>query len=363
MRILYGVQTTGRGHVVRARGMIAALKANGHDVKTVFSGAKLDTTWFEPTFEPYLVFDGLTHRSHAGQFRTVSTAYDAITKMPRLARDILRLDAADLDVVVTDYEPITAYFARLRGVPSIGVGHLYAFAHEVPVAPGRLIDHAVMRGFAPASIPLGMHWDPFGQAILPPTIPPDIRAIADQEIPEEDDFVVVYMGFEDTDRVAAMVAGFPDRRFRVYCKTDAPREIGNVQFVPQGRAPFVADLARASAIICNTGFSLISEALYLGKRILTKPLTGNVEQEANAVALKQLGLARVMTDLSSEAVGRLVEDASPEPIRYPDVMTALVEWIGAGDWSEPERLAESLWSNTSTSRKRDPPSGVDRKAS
>ena len=52
MRILYGVQTTGRGHLTRARPMVAALKARGHDVHILFSGPPLDPEWLDPVFTP-----------------------------------------------------------------------------------------------------------------------------------------------------------------------------------------------------------------------------------------------------------------------------------------------------------------------
>ena len=38
MRILYGVQGTGNGHITRARTMLPALQAAGIDVDFVFSG-------------------------------------------------------------------------------------------------------------------------------------------------------------------------------------------------------------------------------------------------------------------------------------------------------------------------------------
>ena len=77
------------------------------------------------------------------------------------------------DLVVTDYEPITAWFARRRGLRSVGIGHLYAFAWpEVPRARGNLVTRRVMDWFAPASVPAGTHWDSFGAPVLPPTVDP-----------------------------------------------------------------------------------------------------------------------------------------------------------------------------------------------
>ena len=40
MRILYGVQTTGNGHISRSREVIRELKRLGHDVHVLLSGRK-----------------------------------------------------------------------------------------------------------------------------------------------------------------------------------------------------------------------------------------------------------------------------------------------------------------------------------
>ena len=47
---------------------------------------------------------------------------------------------------------------------------------------------------------------------------------------------------------------------------------------PLNREAFVADLISSARVIANTGFTFISEALHLGRKILTKPLTQQTEQ-------------------------------------------------------------------------------------
>ena len=63
---------------------------------------------------------------------------------------------------------------------------------------------------------------------------------------------------------------------------------------PLNREAFVTDLIGCRGVIANTGFTFISEALHLGRKILTKPLTQQTEQESNALALRRLGLATVV---------------------------------------------------------------------
>jgi hypothetical protein len=48
----------------------------------------------------------------------------------------LREPAPLPDLVVTGYEPATAWIARRRGLRSVGIGHLYAFAWASPCWSG-----------------------------------------------------------------------------------------------------------------------------------------------------------------------------------------------------------------------------------
>jgi uncharacterized protein (TIGR00661 family) len=242
--------------------------------------------------------------------------------------------------VITDYEPLTARIAALRGIPSVGIGHLYAFAGDVPVSSRNPFTRTIMRRFAPARHPLGLHWHHFEQAILPPTIPPDVPA------PEttEEELIVVYLPFEHLEDVEALLAPVRDRRFRVYTREiDRPVDRGHIGLRPISRGGFLEDLSRCSGVICNAGFSLVSEALHLGRKVLVKPLHGQIEQGSNALALSQLGFGHVMERLDSEAVRRWLEAPAIEPQGYPDVLAAVIQWIDEGRWQEIDVLADALW--------------------
>ena len=97
-------------------------------------------------------------------------------------------------------------------------------------------------------------------------------------------------------------------------------------------------------MICNSGFELIAETLTLGKPILTRPLKGQFEQEANAMALQELQLARVVKKIDADIIGRWLEQA-PSGVRilWPDVAHAIVSWVANGRRNSPQELADSLW--------------------
>ena len=82
-------------------------------------------------------------------------------------------------------------------------------------------------------------------------------------------------------------------------------------------------LDAARGVIASAGFSLISECLYLKKRMLVLPVAGQYEQVINAHYVQKLGLGVWAKELSEGAIGEFLEqvdDPMPEDERilWPD---------------------------------------------
>jgi len=338
MKILYGVQTTGNGHLVRSAAIISVLREMGHSVFTLMSGDQEKTLSRPQVYQPYEFRPGLTFITRNGRIRYLETLRQL--RLYRFYRDIRSFSAQDFDLAVTDYEPLTARIARRNKIPSIGVGHLYAFAHRVPLPKNDPLGVAIMRRFAPADIPLGLHWHHFGSPILPPTIPEDVY---EKEHPLETK-ILVYFPFESPERIGEFLRPFREFTFHIYTPgLRAPHEEGHLLWRPVSRRNFVDDLADCSGVMCNAGFSLLSEALHLGRKILAKPVSGQVEQKANALALWRLGLGSVMSGLDRETVREWLRLDPPQPRNYPEVLPRIAEWIHKGPWDRPQELADRLW--------------------
>jgi uncharacterized protein (TIGR00661 family) len=65
---------------------------------------------------------------------------------------------------------------------------------------------------------------------------------------------------------------------------------------------FFADLTGARAIVANSGFSLVTEALHLGKPYLAVPVSHQFEQIFNAYSLEKSGYGAYWEDLNKERV-------------------------------------------------------------
>lgn len=339
MKLLYGVQGTGNGHLSRARAMARAFAGSSIQVDYLFSGRAPEQFFDMECFGAYTTRRGFTFVNRNGRvdYRRTLLGNDYL----RFLRDVLALDLASYDAVVTDFEPITAWAGRMRGKRVISMGHQPAFDHAVPMAARDLRTMLVMRLFAPGDVRVGMHWSKFGAPILPPLID-----VGDEPVGHRRDKVLVYLPFESQARVQALLAGIAGYQFYVYAPGLAHEQRGHLHLRPTSLAGFRRDLHDCAAVLCNAGFELSSECLALGKRLLVKPQGRQMEQASNALALRELGYGDALGELDAERIRAWLARDEPAPqICFPDVAAAVVRWLEAGDLGPRalESLSAGLW--------------------
>ena len=342
MKILYGLNGTGYGHVCRSREIIRRLKRRGHDVKVIFSGGAPELNTED--FEPYEVYRGFTFVTARGRVQYLKTALGV--NLLRFYRDVASVDASGFDLVINDWEPITARVAKRQGIPSIGIGHQYAFVFRIPTARGNPFGRFVLRRYAPADHPVGLHWHHFDHPILPPIVPTGLRATE----PPVDRKILVYLPWEDPREMSRELGSVESHDFYIYHSSfTRASDQGNLHYRPPSRAAFLDDLTSCSGVVCNAGFELPSEALHLGKKLLVKPQGGQMEQESNALALSCLGLGTAVRRLRAASVESWLDSPAVAPMEYPDVAGAIVSWIERRRWDDVASLARSLWAGNGDS--------------
>lgn len=340
MKILYGVQGTGNGHLSRARGMAKHFAKRNADVTYVFSGRSRDALFGMEVFGDFQTRKGLTFSIGEGKVSYFKTAF---TNNPvGFLQEIAAMDLSGYDVVINDFEPVTAWAARLRRKKLICFGHQPAFRHNIPVAGGDPIAKLILQYFAPGNINIGLHWHHFNQPILPPIIHFD-----HDETQVVDDKILVYLPFENQQQLIAVLKQFPQWHFYIYAPQHAAVDEANIHLRPFSLDGFQFDLKSSSAVMCNAGFELPSECLQLGKKLLVKPVHNQMEQASNVLALQRLGLATAMHDVDAAIIGEWLQQLNAnKPMNYPDVAAALVDWILSGNWDDSTSLVNDLWKDT-----------------
>jgi uncharacterized protein (TIGR00661 family) len=202
------------------------------------------------------------------------------------------------NLVITDFEPFSAWWAWRNDVPVVSIDNQHALTLcELEHPPGqwfaRLNAHVVTHchGWSAAGyILLNFFSAPVksDRAVLSP---PVVRPIVHSYESTCGDHIVVYTS--DTtakDGLLTVLNAFPEQRFRIY-GFDVHEQSGNCEFRKTATEGFLSDLASCRGVIATAGFSLLSECLYFRKKMLLLPIAGQYEQIANAYHAQRLGLA------------------------------------------------------------------------
>lgn len=337
MKILYGVQGTGNGHITRARIMAKALANAGAEVNWIFSGRARAEYFDMDAFGDFKTYRGITFATEHGKVNYVKTLLNANLK--QAYSDIQSLDVNGYDFIINDFEPISAWAAKRAGKKVIGISHQNAFFYDIPKADDNMAVRWFMRNFAPVTQAIGLHWHHFEQAILPPLV--ERNHYTNNPTPKH---YLVYLPFAGPEDIVPQLRQFPEYQFFVYQPISSAYDENHIHFRPFSREGFQMDLHRCEGVICSAGFELPSEAIHLGRKILVQPVVGQMEQLSNAIALEQLGLGTMTNTCDVTTLTRWLPLPPPTtPRNYPDVARALVEWLMAGGSNDLTGLQKELW--------------------
>ncbi|WP_144391942.1 MJ1255/VC2487 family glycosyltransferase [Pleionea sediminis] len=338
MKILYGVQGTGNGHITRARVMAEEFKKKDISVDWVFSG-RPDFDYFDmECFGNYRSFRGLTFVIENGSINYTKTAMQL--QFRKFFNDVKSLDLTDYDYVINDFEPISAWAARRQKRLSIGISHQSSFLYNIPKEGNNLFTDLVMKWFAPVDHPIGVHWHHFNSPILPPIIN---HQFAESTV---ENHILVYFPFQSLQRLIALLKPFTDYQFYIYHPVENAFDEGNIHVRALSTESFKKELQKTSGVICGAGFELPSETLQLGKKLLVQPVGGQMEQRSNAKALQELGLASVSKQFNHEELSAWLLNHQTKKFNLPNTAKAIVEWLVYGDLNNYNALVDSLWQQT-----------------
>ncbi len=316
-RIVYGISGEGSGHASRARVVLGHLRKRGHDVRAVsYDRGVRDLSGDFDVFET----EGLHIATEENRVSVMRTFTSNVRRLPRgwaKARALRQELFVDFEpeVVLCDFEPMTAYLAHSFGVPLVSIDNQHRMRYmQHPVPDGLRRDAAItktiIRGMVPA--PDAALITTFHRGALRNdrtwVFPPLLRDSVRNLVPRDDGHVLVYVT-KAFDGILEALAAFPHEHFVVYgYGRETPAHLPHVSFHPPSQDGFLAHLAGAKAVVSTAGFTLMTESLFLRKPMLAMPMEGQFEQELNAFMLEQLDLGRRARPIAVDDLGRFLED-------------------------------------------------------
>ena len=275
------------------------------------------------TFRDVQDIPGLTiaytrHRPGVARLRTAARLGAELRSVARESLALYRGAIAGFqpEVCISDFDSFSHVFGLLFDRPVISLDHQHVIdrcAHE-RVAGAMPRDFALTRAFVRAKLPGCRHYIVTSFYFPRPTcdhttlVGPILRPEVLDLVPTTGEHVLVYQtGVLDRDTREALNAA-RDTTFVVYHRGEVA-ERRNLSLRAFDEAAFLADLASARAVICNGGYTTMSEALFLGKPVLSIPIRHQGEQELNGAYLAALGLGATTRRLDAEVVRAFVARA------------------------------------------------------
>ena len=334
-RIVYALCGEGRGHLSRTQAVAETLRGRGHEIifccggtakRALEAGAgakhgKADDLLSVPAL-------GQSVRDNRVDFlETVRRNLHPVLFKPEIVRGLARrLEALEPAVLVTDFEPFSALAAELIGLPTVPLNRQQILTETRPrvprahalnaaltagvvrhIAPQRPA-HVILPSFAPASPPR--------RPTRVSLVPPIIRAAAQAQTPSTGEHIVVYTNHAGAAEMLGALRGL-DQPFVLFGfgALGQAEQGGNLTFMPPSEGGFLDALASSRGVICTAGFTLLSEALYLGKPVLAVPNRGSFEQTLNALELTREGLGENVIGRSltrEDVTGFLTRTSAPQ---------------------------------------------------
>ncbi len=230
------------------------------------------------------------------------------------------------DLVISDFEPVSAWACKRKRKECIGLSHQSAVLSRYAPKPekGDIIGQLLLKNYAPVSRWYGFHFKEYHNNIFTPVIRSAIR----NAVPQEADHYVVYLPAYSDKRIIKLLLEIADIKWYVFSKNaKAPYKEKNVYVYPIDNDHFVDALVNCSGVLCGAGFETPAEALFLKKKLMVVPMKGQYEQQCNAAALKEMGVP-VLKKLDEKYIERIISWSvfSQAPVvNYPDNIAAVVD--------------------------------------
>lgn len=323
MKILYAIQGTGNGHICRARDIIPLLQKKG-EVDILVSGIQSDV---DLGFEVKYKLHGLSFIFGKRGGVDLAATYRK-NKIKLLYREITGLPVEDYDLIINDFEPISAWACRLKRIKCVGLSHQSSILNEKAPRPETKhgLGKTIIRCYAPTDVQFGFHFISFDRNIFTPVIRREVREIQ----PSDQGYYVVYLPAYHDKLIVEILSAIAETRFLVFSKHASQTYTKqNISVFPVHDSAFTECLAGASGVLCGAGFETPAEALYLRKKLMVIPMKNQYEQQCNAATLKEMGVP-VLKTLNDKYISHLkdwIDSSQRIPVEYQDNTSSVVDLV------------------------------------
>ena len=320
MNILFAIQGTGNGHISRAREIVPLLQQYGN-VDLLVSGTEAEVSLSQP----------LKYKFHGFSFvfgtngGVDNWATFRLMNLPRLWSDIRSLPLKNYDLIVNDFEPVSAWACKLQKLPSVSLSHQCSFVSPLTPRPAKWsYAEWLLKYYSPTTYNVGFHFQPYDDFIHTPVIRSEIRNLQTSNLGH----YTVYLPAYDDKTLTRLLNKTTKVEWQVFSKRQkAVTKEGTVQIFPVNNEAFNNSLASCEGLLTGGGFEGPAEALFLKKKVLMIPMKGQYEQQCNALAASGMGVPVIyeIGDSFISEINNWINDDTKIPVSFPDETAVIVD--------------------------------------
>ena len=314
-RIFYCVCGEGMGHAIRSGVIIDRIKEKydvyifSHDRAYEYLNKKFDNVYKIGGFNTVYINNKVNN---------TKTLINALKRNPtniKVGYQKLYKKARALspDIIVTDFEMYATMVSKLLQIPLISLDNIHMITQakidypphhqtEMLKAKGVIKSYVVRPKFhIMTSFFFPKVRSRKNAVIYPPVIREEIYKLK----PTTEDHIIVYQTSKESVNLVKRLKAL-DENFIVYGFNKSETD-ENLTYKLFNEDEFYEDLASAKAVVCNGGFTFISEAITLKRPIYSVPAIGNFEQTLNGYYVQKLGYGEYHENMSPKKLERFLK--------------------------------------------------------
>jgi uncharacterized protein (TIGR00661 family) len=320
MKILYAIQGTGNGHISRAREIVPLLQQYS-ELDLLISGTEAEVSLSQP----------IKYRLHGFSFvfgtkgGVDKWATFKLMNLRQLWHDMHHLPLAQYDLIINDFEPVSAWACRLQKLPSVSLSHQCSFvSHKTPRPAKWNYAEWLFKYYSPTTHHIGFHFEKYDDFIHTPVIRSGIRGLD----PVNDGHYTVYLPAYDDKTLMNYLRKTDSVQWHIFSKRQKTHyQEGNIQIFPVNNETFNKSMASCEGLLTGGGFEGPAEALYLKKKVLMIPMKGQYEQQCNALAASKIGVPVIhaIDEDFPEQINKWIADDNRIEVNFPDETAQIVD--------------------------------------
>ena len=294
MKILFGVQTEGNGHITQCIATKQYLQSQGIEVTTAFAAKKKRglPKYFTDEFNviDYNGFDFVF--DNVGRVVIWKTILNNTFELPRLIVSFIKIcviiQKEKPDAIFNYYEPLVGLTALFfKNIKYVSFGHQYAMDSAIyPRINGYIVQKlflSIINKITSIRAKIvALSYYEFNDATMIVS-PPILRAESYSISDKKEDFVLVYLMNEDMlPQLISQAKKYPDINIQCFTKlTKQYDELPNLKLFNLDGKLFQEKMKVCKSVVCSGGFETSAEAIYQNKPLLMIPMPNHYEQHAN----------------------------------------------------------------------------------